>query len=204
MEANNLNFRVIGYTKKNLSPVVRVGYADFGDFRHGTNIISDWDGNFYRPSVISNAGIEFNEFYYKEFLPNEFSKVAEREYVPSEKSKRIISEINKTYIGSVPNIVDYIVTLFRYETYVCGNSIHNVVFPEKYSIDYHIMLNAIRLKEELEELKRKHTLTTMQRNSCESELRKLKDKVFNRFFVGKIGKNKATIDKQRETFINLI
>ena len=41
-----LNYNIIGYTKKNLKPIYPIGLADYGDYRFKFNLVASISGSF--------------------------------------------------------------------------------------------------------------------------------------------------------------
>lgn len=193
------NVEILGWTKKNLSAVIRIGKADYGDFRNGTIYAISQMGEIYRP-------IDFNEeFFTRENLPESANWVLTKEQIFSEKSLRIISTINKEFASQTGSLDSFIRTKFEYEGLINGTSIHRIEMPEVYEGSvYYPMLNALKFFKEKMKLQQDLTKSHERSSKLATELISLKSRVFAKFFVGKLGKRASTRRNQEEKFINAI
>jgi len=193
------NIEIIGYTKRNLSYVIRIGFADYGDFRIGTLYALSQFGHIYRP-------VNYNEGYYTpETLPSENQWIRCKELPGfSQDTKKIIETINSQFHGQSHNLNRYIRTLFEYEQEINHTSIHHIKMPTEYDYSYHVMDKALELYKKSnrleKELKEKSNLCAQYA----TQLLNLKNKVFAKFFVGKLGIRSETQRKQRDRFIESI
>lgn len=194
-----LNYKIIGYTKKNLNPIYAIGLADYGDYRIKFNLVSSISGSFYRPLFIGE------EYYTDENLPNEFKFILNRNVFLSDESKELISVINKEFSTQTPSIVNYIKVYFNFYRRVHCTAIHNISFPLEYNpIAYDAMSVALNEYDEKLRYQKQLNETRVKLSNLHIEYRKLKEGVFNKFYVGKLGKRQSTINKQIDSFIQKI
>lgn len=194
-----LNYKIIGYTKKNLNPIYAIGLADYGDYRIKFNLVASISGSFYRPLFNDE------EYHTEENLPNEFKFILTRNVFLSDESKELISVINKEFSTQTPSIVNYIKVYFNFFRKIHATAIHNISFPLEYnSIAYIAMSDALIEYDEKLRYKKQLNETRVKLSNLHIEYRKLKENVFNKFFVGKLGKRQSTVNKQIDNFIQKI
>lgn len=194
-----LNYKIIGYTKKNLNPIYAIGLADYGDYRIKFNLVSSISGSFYRPLFNDE------EYYTEENLPNEFKFILTRNVFLSDESKKLISVINKEFSTQTPSMVNYIRVYFNYYRRIHCREIHHISFPLEYnSIVYHAMSVALDEYDEKLRYQKQLNETSVKLSNLQIEYRKLKENVFNKFYVGKLGKRQSTVNKQIDNFIQKI
>jgi hypothetical protein len=194
-----LNYNIIGYTKKNLSPIYAIGLADYGDYRFKFNLVASISGSFYRPLFIGE------EYYTDENLPNEFKFILSRNVFLSDESKELISVINKEFSTQTPSIVNYIKVYFNFFRKIHATAIHNISFPLEYnSIAYIAMSDALIEYNEKLRYEKQLNETRVKLSNLHIEYRKLKENVFNKFYVGKLGKRQSTVNKQIDNFFQKI
>lgn len=194
-----LNYNIIGYTKKNLNPIYAIGLADYGDYRFKFKLVASISGSFYRPLFIGE------EYYTDENLPNEFKFILSRNVFLNDESKKLISVINKEFSTQTPSIVKYIRVYFNYYRRVQCTAIHHISFPLEYnSIAYHAMSVALDEYDEKLRYQKQLNETSVKLSKLQIEYRKLKENVFNKFYVGKLGKRQSTVNKQIDNFIQKI
>ena len=191
------NIELIGYTKINLSPIYSIGLADYGDFRNSVNLVASWStGDFYRPFY-------GDDFFTKENLPDS-AKWVLRGLELSNRANEIVSKINSEFSTQSRSLASYIHTYFNYKINVEHTQIHHIDFPCEWSICEYSMIRCIELTKEVEAKSKALKIATERI----IELRKMYDKlalcVFNKFFVGRLGKTAKTRSNQLIKFIQLL
>ena len=191
------NFEIIGYTKKNLSPIIRVGFADYGDFRNGIKFAASWDnGNFYRPVYVE-------EYFTVDTLPDS-AKWVLRDFELSPTAQQIVNTINNEFSSQSKSLSDYIRISFNYYSKIYSMSIHNIDFPTEFKCDYWAMYNCLGLLKEKTELSNKLSDCQKRNTEISKVLTKIRETVFNKFYVGKLGKREYTRQNQMNNFFKTL
>lgn len=193
------NIEIVGWTKKNLSAIIRIGFADYGDYRYGCLYAISQEGEIYRP-IMHGA-----EFFTSENLPEAAKWVLTKEQVYNEKSQTIIDTINKEFSTQTGSLDAFIRITFEYRQLIEWSAVHNIEVPSEYnSSAYYTMKQAVELFKEKQKLQEELTKLKQTSSALRKELDTLKNKVFTKFFVGKLGKRASTRRNQENNFINLI
>lgn len=191
------NIELIGYTKINLSPIYRIGLADYGDYRSCIKLVVSWStGDFYRPFY-------GDDYFTKETLPDS-AKWVLRGLELSNRANEIVSKINSEFSTQSRSLASYIHTYFNYKTNVERTQIHHIEFPCEWSSCEYSMRRCVMLAKEVEAKSKALKIATERI----VDLRKMYDKLalctFNRFFIGRIGKTSKTRSNQLIKFIQLL
>jgi hypothetical protein len=199
MKNSNSNVAVVGYTKKNLSPVIRVGFADCGDFSVCCHFaVKRGDGDIYRVVKL------VEEFYTPEKLPEEAKWVLESRVELSVDTLKVVETINKEFSTQSGSLAKYIPVYFEYQLEFCCGQTGQIKCPTAYAPDYHPMSNAIEYRERFEKAENSLRGWWFENHRLIAEIETLKERVFDKFFVGKLGKKKVTRDAQQNRFISAI
>lgn len=179
------NIELIGYTKINLSPIYRIGLADYGDYRHNISLVASWStGDFYRPFY-------GDDYFTEKTLPDE-SKWVLRGLVLSNHANNIVSKINSEFTTQSRSLASYIRTYFEYKTKIEGERIHNIEFPGEWSNNEYPMRRSILLTKEVEAKGKALKIATERIVELREMYDKLRTSVFNKFYVGYRGTAKTT------------
>ena len=191
------NFEIVGYTKKNLSPIVRVGFADYGDFRNGIKLAASWaTGDFYRP-------VYTEEYFTVDTLPED-AKWVLKEFKLSEKAMKVVLTINNEFSSQSRSLSDYIRIFFDYHRKIYSMSIHNIDFPTEFKCDYWAMYNCLGFFKENTELSNQLSDCRKINSEIVKTLNNIREVVFNKFYVGKLGKSGRTKQNQMNNFFKTL
>ena len=180
-----LNYKIIGYTKKNLSPILFVGFADYGDFRNGAKLVLSLNSmEFYRPFKYGE------EFFSPDNLPENAMWALDKKIELSEKAVSIVKKINTEYSSQSHSLSMYIDTHFDYHQKITRLQTHNIELPCEFCKDYYPMCKALEFFNENNKLQKDVFLLKDRLTEVKKSYELLRVAVFNKFFVGKKAKTR--------------